>query len=137
MTSSENSAVVQAWADALSSGNIDQALVHLAPDYVGHFSAMPQPVQGPEGFKGMYMYFIKPAFPDQKITIERQVVSGDRIAIQLSWTATHLGPFLNTPSTGRRVEVPGTGIFRVAGGKIAEEWMLEDFLGLYQQISQA
>jgi steroid delta-isomerase-like uncharacterized protein len=137
VTSSENRAVVQAWADALSAGYLDGALTHLAPDFVGHYSAMPQPVQGAEGFKGMYQYYIKPAFPDQKITIERQVVSGDRIAVQVTWTATHQGPFLNVPATGRRVEVPATGIFRVVDGRIAEEWMLEDFLGLYQQITES
>jgi hypothetical protein len=31
--------------------------------------------------------------------------------------------------------VPGTGIFRIADGKIAETWMLEDFLGIYQQLT--
>jgi steroid delta-isomerase-like uncharacterized protein len=137
MTPSENLAVVQAWADTLSAGQLDKALTYLAPDFVGHYSAMPEPVRGSEGFKGMYMYYIKPAFPDQKITIERHVLSGDRVAVQVTWTGTHQGPFLNTPPTGRRVEVPGTGIFRVVDGKIAEEWMLEDFLGLYQQITQS
>lgn len=136
MTLSDNRAVVQQWADALSAGDIDNAVSLLSPDFVGHFTAMPQPVQGPEGFKGMYAYFIKPAFPDQKITIERHVSSGDRIGLQLHWTATHQGPFLNVPPTGRTVEVHSTGIFRVVDGKIAEEWMQEDFLALYQQITQ-
>ena len=135
MADSDKRAVVQAWADAISSGKLDTALTHLAPDFVGHFSGMPQAVQGPAGFKGMYEAFIKPAFPDQKITIEREVNSGDRIALQVSWTATHTGPFLGVPATGRKISVPGTGIFRVAGDKIAEEWMLEDFLGIYQQIT--
>ena len=74
--------------------------------------------------------------PDQKITIEREVsTEGDRIALQISWTGTHTGPFLGVPPTGRTVTVPGTGIFSVVDGKIAEEWMLEDFLGIYQQIT--
>jgi len=136
MSASDNRAVVQAWADAISSGDVDSALTHLAPDFVGHFSSMPEPVQGPQGFKGMYEFFIKPSFPDQKITIEREVnPGGDKLALQVSWTATHTGAFLGVPPTGRTIHVPGTGIFRVANGKIAEEWMLEDFLGIYQQIT--
>jgi steroid delta-isomerase-like uncharacterized protein len=137
MSDSDKRAVVQAWAEAISSGDLDAALTHLAPDFVGHFSSMPEPVRGPEAFKGMYEFFIRPAFPDQRITIEREVdPGGDRIALQVSWTATHTGPFLGVPPTGRTIHVPGTGIFRVADGKIAEEWMLEDFLGIYQQITQ-
>jgi len=129
-------AVGQAWADAISRGDLDGALTNLAPSFVGHFSSMPEPVKGPEAFKGMYEFFIKPSFPDQKITIEREVgTDGDRIALQISWTGTHTGPFLGVPPTGRTVTVPGTGIFSVVDGKIAEEWMLEDFLGIYQQIT--
>ena len=135
MPASDNRAVVQGWADALSAGHLDQALDYLAPDFVGHYAAMPDAVKGPEGFKGMYSYFIQPAFPDQKITIERDVVDGDMIAVQVTWTATHKGPFLNIPATGKSIVVPGTGIFRVADGKIAETWMLEDFLGIYQQLT--
>ena len=135
MAASEHRAVVQGWADALSVGELDRALGFLAPDFVGHYAAMPDAVKGPEGFKGMYQYFIQPAFPDQKITIEREVVADDRIAVQVSWTATHKGPFLNIPATGKTVFVPGTGIFRIVDGKIAEAWMLEDFLGIYQQLT--
>lgn len=136
MAATDKRAVVQAWADAISRGDLDGALVNLAPDFVGHFSSMPEAVQGAQAFKGMYEYFIKPAFPDQRISIEREVsTDGDRIALQISWTATHTGPFLGVPATGRTITVPGTGIFRVVDGKIAEEWMLEDFLGIYQQIT--
>ena len=135
MAASENRAVVQGWADALSAGELDRAIGYLAPDFLGHYAMMPDAVKGPEGFKGMYASFIQPAFPDQKITIERQVVDGDKIAVQVSWTATHEGTFLNIPATGRTVLVPGTGIFRIADGKIAETWMLEDFLGIYQQLT--
>ena len=134
---SDKRAVVQGWADALSAGDIDGAIGHLAPDYVGHVTAMPQPVAGPEAFKGMFSMFMMPAFPDQKITLERFVESGDRIAIQMSWTATHQGPFIGIPPTGRHISVTGTGIFRIADGKIAEEWMYEDFLGIYQQLTEA
>ena len=80
MAPSEHLAILQGWAGAISAGDLDGALTYLAPDFVGHFTAMPDAVKGPEGFKGMYSYFIQPAFPDQKITIERDLVAGDRIA---------------------------------------------------------
>ena len=134
--SGKNLTVVERWVADVNSGDIDAALErNVADDFVGHYSAMPAPVQGKEGWKGMYMGFIKPAFPDQKITIEMHVDSGDRIAVQTSWTATHKGDFVGIPATGRTVHVPGTGIMRIVGDKIAEAWIQEDFLGIYQQLT--
>ena len=135
-TVAENLEVVHRWASLVNSGDIDAAVACLAPDFAGYFTGMAEPVRGPEGFKQMYMYFIKPSFPDQHITIEEELAVGDRVGVQVSWTATHQGPFLGIPATGKRIVVAGTGIFRVADGMIAEEWMQEDFLGIYQQLTQ-
>jgi len=136
MSAEENRAVIRRWADAINAGDIDNALECLAPDYAGWFSGMPDAVRTPDGFKGMYMGFIKPSFPDQHITIEVDVATDDKVAAQTSWTGTHQGNFMGIPPTGRVVTVPGTGIFRIADGRIAEEWMQEDFLGIYQQLTQ-
>ena len=135
-TVAENLQVVHRWASLVNSGDIDAAVACLAPDFAGNFTGMAEPVRGPEGFKQMYMYFIKPSFPDQHITIEEELAVGDRVGVQVSWTATHQGPFLGIPPTGKKIVVAGTGIFRVADGMIAEEWMQEDFLGIYQQLTQ-
>ena len=136
MSAAENLEVVHRWQSLVNSGDIDAAVGCLADDFRGYFTGMAEPVQGPEGFKQMYMYFIKPSFPDQHITIEKELAAGDRVAAQVSWTATHQGDFLGIPPTGKTITVAGTGIFRVADGKIAEEWMQEDFLGIYQQLTQ-
>ncbi len=132
----ENLEVVHRWASLVNSGDIDAAVGCLADDFAGYFTGMAEPVRGPEGFKGMYQAFIQPSFPDQHITIEKELAVGDRVAAQVSWTATHQGAFLGIPPTGKKILVAGTGIFRVADGKIAEEWMQEDFLGIYQQLTQ-
>lgn len=136
MTTDDNRALLRRWASAINDGDIDLAIECLAPGYAGYFTGMPDPVHGPEGFKQMWSYFIKPAFPDQHITIELDVAADDKVAAQTSWTGTHQGDFMGIPPTGIKVTVPGTGIFRIADGKIAEEWMQEDFLGIYQQLTQ-
>lgn len=134
MAAEPSVAVVKRWVDGLNSGNLDAALAALAPSYVGHLSAMAEPVRGPEGFRATYMQFIRPAFPDQRIEILKQMAVDGHVAVQIEWTATHKGPFLQIPATGRTVRVPGTGIFRVQDGRILEEWLQEDFLGLWQQL---
>lgn len=132
----ENLEVVHEWVSRVNSGDIGAAVGCLADDFAGYFTGMAEPVHGPEGFKQMYEYFIKPSFPDQHITIDEELAVGDRVGVQVTWTATHQGPFLGIPPTGKTITVAGTGIFRVADGKIAEEWMQEDFLGIYQQLTQ-
>ena len=132
----ENLEVVHRWASLVNSGDIDAAVGCLADDFAGYFTGMAEPVRGPEGFKQMYQYFIQPSFPDQQITIDEELAVGDRVGVQVHWTATHQGDFLGIPPTGKTITVAGTGIFRVADGKIAEEWMQEDFLGIYQQLTQ-
>jgi predicted ester cyclase len=39
-----------------------------------------------------------------------------------------------TPAIGKRVEVSGTGIDRIFGGKIAESWEHYDALGILEQL---
>ena len=135
-TTTENLEVVHRWQSLVNSGDLDAAVGCLADDFAGYFTGMAEPVRGPEGFKQMYQYFIQPSFPDQHITIDEELAVGDRVAVQVHWTATHKGDFLGIPPTGKTITVAGTGIFRVADGKIAEEWMQEDFLGIYQQLTQ-
>ena len=49
-------------------------------------------------------------------------------------TATHKGILDGTPPTGKKVKWIEINIFRIADGKIAEEWWSEDTLGLMQQL---
>jgi flavin reductase (DIM6/NTAB) family NADH-FMN oxidoreductase RutF/predicted ester cyclase len=62
------------------------------------------------------------AFPDTRFELGDFVPGGDRIAYRWSSSATHLGPYLGVPPTGRPVAVSGISISRVREGKIAEDW---------------
>ncbi len=44
------------------------------------------------------------------------------------------GAFMDMPATGKSVNVTGTGIFRVANGKLTDNWVNFDALGLMQQL---
>ena len=47
---------------------------------------------------------------------------------------THTGDFFGIPPTGRRVELPGVHIMRIANGRIAEHWGSNDDLGMMRQL---
>jgi len=104
----------------------------LASNYLGHFPGVP-PIQGIEAFKQFTSGFFT-AFPDLQTTIEDLIAEGDKVAVRQTWRGTHTGNFLGIPPTGKQVAFTSTEFYRVAGGKLAEEWVELDMLGLLQQL---
>ncbi len=45
-------------------------------------------------------------------------------------------PLSAPPPSGNRIEYAGVAIFRIAGGKIADVWVLDDRLALIEQIER-
>jgi predicted ester cyclase len=74
------------------------------------------------------------AFPDVHFTIHLELADGDLVATHWSYLATNTGPFLGRPATGKQVTDTGIDIFRISNGKIAEMWVVQDSLGLLQQL---
>jgi steroid delta-isomerase-like uncharacterized protein len=74
------------------------------------------------------------AFPDLKITVEEQVAERDLVAVRWTARGTNTGAGNGIPATGRAVETAGTTLFRVTGGRIAEEWTCANSLGLMKQL---
>ena len=106
----------------------------VAPDVVDHAGLPGQP-GGIEGFH-LFVGLVTGAFPDLALTVEDCFGDGDERAVaRWSAHATHGGDFLGIPATGRRVEMTGIDIVRVAGGKIAELWAQVDLAGVLQQLS--
>lgn len=133
MSSNENKAIGHRWVDAMNSHDLDAAGRFLTDDFVSHFPGAPGPVQGVEAWKQLVGVFFT-AFPDMRIEIHDEVAEGDRVAARYTMSGTHRGEFNGIPPTGRRISVGGVGLFRMAGGRIAEEWPQDDLLGLMQQL---
>jgi len=74
------------------------------------------------------------AFPDLKITVEKQVAERDLVAVHWTARGTNTGTGNGIPATGRAVEMTGTTLFRLDEGRIAEEWTCANSLGLMRQL---
>jgi steroid delta-isomerase-like uncharacterized protein len=103
-----------------------------APDLVNHSAppGMPNDREGVKAGLGMFLG----AFPDVKVTSDFVIAEGDKVAMRFTTRATHTGEWLGTPATGKRMEVTGIVIARVAGGRIAEVWYESDQMGMMQQL---
>ncbi len=74
------------------------------------------------------------AFPDLHFSIEALVSDGRRVAWRWVMTGTQrgaLGPF---PASGKSVTLPGLSLFEVRDGRIVEDRVRADMVGLLQQI---
>lgn len=90
-------------------------------------------VHGLDGLKQIVAGY-RVIFPDHHFTVDDLVAEGDKVAIRWTMRGTHSGELRDIRPTGKKVTLTGMSIFRVAGGKIAEDWVSPDTLGLLQQL---
>lgn len=126
--------IVQRWIDAWHKDDIERIdFRRLATDdFVRHDPNMGE-TQGPCGERELVLMY-RAAFPDLAFTVEHLVAEGDLIIAHLTARGTHRGELLGIPPTEREVFVSVMDLFRVADGKIAEQWTVMDALGLMQQL---
>ena len=74
------------------------------------------------------------AFPDVRVTAEDLLAEGDKVTLRWRCKATHKGELQGVAASGKPVDVAGTAIYRLVGGKIVEEHNVWDTLSMMQQI---
>lgn len=129
--SEKNKAVARRFLEELwNRSNFDVVNELLARDYDGHSSTV---IRGPEGAIA-FIPVVRTAFPEFRFEIIDQIAEGDKVATRWKLFGTHEGPFQGTPPSGRKIEMTGITIFRLADGRLVEGWTNEDTFGLLQQI---
>jgi predicted ester cyclase len=103
------------------------------PDFVMHVGAATGLVTSREVYRAVIAVYWA-AFPDLTIELVQMLGEGDLIAAHYIERGTQTGPFGDQPPTGRRYEKNGLGIYRLAGGRLAEAWVQEDDLGFARQL---
>jgi steroid delta-isomerase-like uncharacterized protein len=74
----------------------------------------------------------KKAFPDLRMSVEEMVADGDKVAVLWTFHGTHTGSgYEGLPPTGTPVELRGITIWRIADGRIKEEWSSWSETGAY------
>jgi steroid delta-isomerase-like uncharacterized protein len=118
-----------------NTGNLELIDRVYAPDFLAHWPASSE-VPERRGIDGIRFGVarIRTAFPDWHERVLDVFGSGDRVASRYVSTGTHQGTFWGIEPTGRRVEIEEVSIFRVAGGRVAEQWCMFDELARLQQL---
>lgn len=124
------------WIEGLNRQDVLAADRAFAPDCVIHINGSPEPNLSLSGFKEMIGGLLG-AFPDLRITVEDQIVAGDKVATRWTAEGTNSGPLGTVPATGRRIKISGLILDRVVDGKVAERWEQWDQMAMLQQLGLA
>ncbi len=130
--SEENKSVSRRFHEAIGKGSAQAVQAELAPDFVAHFPGVPGP-QDAEGFKQLVNAF-GTGFPGSHFDLEDVFAVGDKVVTRWTWHAVHGGEFQGLPATGKRVTMTGSTILRLAAGKVVENTVELNQLGLLQQL---
>lgn len=118
-----------------NTGDEDLARAALAPDFFDSTLPPGRP-QGVEGVLKASRAF-RTAVPDLRCEVLQMIVAGDRVMSSLRFTGHFTGTFAGKQGQGQAIDFIAMDIYRIAEGRIAEDWHLEDNLTFLQQAGLA
>ncbi|WP_156895866.1 ester cyclase [Massilia putida] len=78
--------------------------------------------------------FVRTAIPDLQADLQQLIVAGDRVTVHYRFHGHFTGQWAGTQGHGESVDFIATDIYRIADGKIADNWHIEDNLALMRQL---
>lgn len=105
-----------------SGAGLDPASCYYSPRFIDHVNDLEfRGIEGTQQSVDLY----KTVLEDIVITVEEQVVQGDRVVSRF---------VVNATSYGRRVRFHGITLSRFEDGHIVEDWSVTDTLGMLRQL---
>jgi predicted ester cyclase len=127
--------VLRSEAELWSKGDLAVADELYSPDFVCHFVGGIE-WKGLSGIKSAVTNH-RTSFPDWHERVDDIVAEGDRVVIRITSTGTQRGEFAGIAPTGRKISIGEFHIYRLAGGKIVEQWGMPDVYGLMKQLKES
>ncbi len=122
---------------ALWRGEASSVSADYAPYAVMHRS----PIVMASGRESIFAHYdeLASAFRAEAVSVDHVIVKPtlpheSQMAVRWSVAATHVGPYLGLPATGRSVYLLGVTHWRLVEGRIAVEWTIFDGLGVLSQL---
>ena len=134
MSIEQNKSIVRRWVEEGWNKHNPKVLDELfSNDAPLHDPQNPNTLKGSQGAKATLETFLT-AFPDLKMTIEKEICEGDYVVQHLRATGTNTGHFNGMPATGKKSNTTGVMTTKFNNGKVVEAWSIFDSYGLMQQL---
>jgi steroid delta-isomerase-like uncharacterized protein len=133
MSIEENKAVVRRFfEELLSTDNFAVADEILSSDFRFYFAGSPDPMNL-EQYKE-FLVARRAAFPDRRFVVDDIIAEEDKVSARFTMRGTHKGEFRGLAPSGREVTMCGIDMIRLAEGKMVEDRVEVDQLGMMQQL---
>jgi steroid delta-isomerase-like uncharacterized protein len=127
----QNKAIAKrTFEEILSQGRFELATELYAKDFINHgLHSNASLEEDQAALRGWHA-----AFPDVVVVPEKLIAEGDLVTIYWVARGTNTGTGNGLPATGKKAELAGITIWRIADGKIKEEWSAFDQLSMMKQL---
>jgi predicted ester cyclase len=123
---------VEAFYGFWNNGSATLLAAAIGPGFTDHTLPPGRP-QGPGG-PAMAAKAFMAAVPDLRCEVLQRLVVGDRVVSHLRFTGHFTGAFMGRAGGGQPIDFIATDILRVQGGRVTDNWHLEDNLTFLRQI---
>jgi len=128
----QNKALARSFTQHLSKKEIPEAAKMLAPDFRYRAPGFPE-LSGPKEWQTLMSFFAANS-PRLQFNVEEQIAEGNTVVTRYTWHTVHEREFMGMAPTGKHLTLASIALHRVRDGKITEEFVLDDYLGLFRQI---
>lgn len=133
MSIEQNKTVVRRIYDEVLNQENKAVIDEIFADDVTIYDPFTGVTKGPESFRQLLNIF-DTGFPGHRVTVHQVVAEGEYVSVLHTHHATHTGPFMGLPGTGKQVNVEGLELYRLRNGRIVEFWRKDDNVSLLVQL---
>ena len=140
MDTAANKAIARRYFSEMVDKRSDELIEELwTEDCIVHRPEVSATIKGREAFRHAWNRVVEP-YSEFKTTIHEVMAEGDLVLCRLSHRVVHRGGDWtsrlgrHSVAAGQVVTWPSLTLFRIRDGKIAEEWVCRDELGMLMQL---
>jgi len=136
MTRNEIIVLIERLHEIWSDGNVSAIPAVYSADFVAHMPKGWGNAESRDGHDGICKAIerLRAGFPNWREHVQDILVDGDKVAVRYFSTGTNTGIFEGRAPTGQQIEVDELSIFRIADGRVVEQWCLNDDLAFGKQM---
>ena len=131
--SAESLAAVKRMEKALAASEMDMT-PYFHEDFVWRGNQGCGRKEGVEAFRRNWQWPTRAAFTEREYLTEHFMADGEWAACFGHIEATHSGPFMGIPATGKRVRIPYMDFWKVEDGRIKDNPVSVDFPAVLAQL---
>ena len=135
MSIEKNLELIHRMYEALNAQDLEAHHEFWTEDMIWHGPPGFGDIHGVEGFKNDVLKPFYATFPDYHVANEIEVANGDWVAATGILTGTPQDDWLGVPATGKPIVMRFSDFWRIENGRLAENWVMVDNLGVMQQLA--